>query len=353
MKIGILTYHHVPNYGALLQAYALAQVVKAYGHEVEFIDYRPYRAIIYYLKESYLTPYFVSYVKRYRNIREGFLHKLQMSNKTYYTRAGLKEIPQQYELVICGSDEIWNIRSIRRFDPSYFLDFVNGNVQRVSYAASFGRTDTLGVYRQRVRELIEKFDYISVRDSNSLEVIRKECKIQPTKVLDPTFLADFSKIISVPNIEKYVLVYGKLTQKQESYVKAIAESMGLMIVSIGFPFKMTQNNFLTIGPEEWLGYFVRSSYIFTNFYHGAIFSIIFRKPFVFFSRIDKANKINDLLNDLDLKDRFITNEMMLNSTHNNLSFNIDYDKVYSKLDKHILASKAYLWEALNGKRSNA
>lgn len=347
MKIGILTYHHSENYGALLQAYGLSEAVKEYGYEVEFIDYRPYRAIIYYLKEAYFNPNFAAYSEKSRKMKSFFLSKLKMSQKTFYTRAGLEKLSQDYDRVICGSDEVWNIKSIRKFDPSYFLDFVDERVPKVSYAASMGRTGTLGIYKDRVSELIKRFASISVRDSNTLEVMVKECGVLAKKVLDPTFLADFSKITSVPKVEKYALVYGRLKPKQESYVKAMADSKGLVLISVGYPCKVAQENFLNIGPEEWLGYFAQSSCVFTDFYHGAIFSIIHKKPFVFFGRKDKENKIKDLLTDLSLEDRILTEET-INSSNQELPGDIDYGAVYLKLDKMISGSKAYLWEALNG-----
>ena len=41
MKLGILTFHSVDNYGAVLQAFALQMYLKTLGHDVEIIDYRP------------------------------------------------------------------------------------------------------------------------------------------------------------------------------------------------------------------------------------------------------------------------------------------------------------------------
>lgn len=41
MKIGILTFHCAHNYGAVLQTYALQEILKTMGHEVFIIDYRP------------------------------------------------------------------------------------------------------------------------------------------------------------------------------------------------------------------------------------------------------------------------------------------------------------------------
>ena len=39
MTIGIITIHKINNYGSVLQAYALQQVCKELGYDVEIIDY--------------------------------------------------------------------------------------------------------------------------------------------------------------------------------------------------------------------------------------------------------------------------------------------------------------------------
>ena len=40
MKLGILTFHYIPNIGATLQAYALCKYLRNQGVECEIIDYR-------------------------------------------------------------------------------------------------------------------------------------------------------------------------------------------------------------------------------------------------------------------------------------------------------------------------
>lgn len=42
MKIKTITCHHVYNYGASLQAYALQHYLESLGHEVEIIDFNPW-----------------------------------------------------------------------------------------------------------------------------------------------------------------------------------------------------------------------------------------------------------------------------------------------------------------------
>ena len=55
MRIGLLTYHHSANYGAVMQSYATCRALKELGHEVEFINFRQDEkrsnsSIIFYFK---------------------------------------------------------------------------------------------------------------------------------------------------------------------------------------------------------------------------------------------------------------------------------------------------------------
>lgn len=346
MKIGILTFHHTTNYGATLQAYALFQTIKKQGHNVEIIDYQPYKAVKTYIKTLYFNHHFLSNAVKSWKMRK-FLHsQIQLSTNRCYTRKGLKNWEQAYDIVICGSDEIWNINSFRGFDTSYFLDFVNSQkTRKISYAASFGFTTTLGKNREKVAELLKEFKAISVRDSNSLRIVEEECQQSATKVLDPTFLVDYTKIISQPKInDDYLLIYGGLSKEDETYVKKAAKAEGLKIVSVGYPSRIAQINLVGIGPEEWLGYFAKASYVFTSFYHGAIFSIIFRKPFTVFGRQDKMSKVQDLLKDFKLENRIVKNSL---PAWEEQKINIDYDVISSSVEKAIEKSKTYLFEALN------
>ncbi|HEY9604177.1 MAG TPA: polysaccharide pyruvyl transferase family protein, partial [Allocoleopsis sp.] len=313
MKVGLLTYHHTTNYGATLQAYALMKVIKSQGHEVEFIDYHPYRLGIAYLKHLYLNKcfryrYFIDNTIKLWKMRRFVRSHMSLSPQKFYTSSSLHRANLNYDLVICGSDEIWELEKTIESIPlgknlclSYLLDFIdNSRTRKASYAASCGATKTFGDYREKISQLLQDFDAISVRDANSLRLLREEYGIQATKVVDPTFLANFTELIpSRPIAKRYILVYGSLLQEEENYVKAVADAEGLEIISLGYPCSVANTNSIDIGPEEWLGYYSQASYIFTSFYHGIIFSIIFRKPFTAFIRSlkgdDKSSKVNDLL----------------------------------------------------------
>ncbi len=370
MKVGILTFHHTTNYGATLQAYSLWKTIKQYGHDVEIIDYRPYKTTINYLGrlipikpihgnyskykwESHFIPYLIQAWR----MRRFLVSKLDLSQKKTYTRAGLKNFSHKYDVVICGSDQVWNTKDKFRggFDPSFFLDFVDTeNCRKISYAPSCGQTKNLGTDKQSISQLIGQFDNISVRDNNSLRLIEQECGRTATKVLDPTFLNDFSEFKSTPKLEQeYILLYSitSYTAEQESKIKSLIESVpklkNLLIVSLARPSKIADVNLITVDPEEWVGYFRNAAYVITGSYHGTIFSLKFKRPFTVFTRPDNV-KIKDLLQDLSLKSRIIDHKET--SLFSQQSANIDYDSVHKILDEKIIASKNYLVEALDSRK---
>jgi hypothetical protein len=354
MKIGILTFQRVANYGAILQAYALFNVLKMTGHDVELIDYSTDRTCNLIQKHLYSNPYFAfNAVKEWR--MNNFSRKyMKLTARKYRTSEELKKYAQNFDLIICGSDEIWNIQlPFQNYDFNYFLDFATPNVSKISYAASFGYTssDNIGENIVRISQLLQSFSAISVRDENSLQLVRS-CKISAVKVLDPTFLCEYSKILSLPVVKrKYLLIYAHLSREEQSYAKKIATYLGLDLVAIGYPCRIADYNHLAVSPAEWLGYFAEAAYVISDFYHGVIFSIIFKKPFSTFVRDPKSNKIGDILRELNAEDRILSPlQMSLDLKDLELKIDLNLMKInldYPKLEQMVHDSNQYLDRALS------
>jgi hypothetical protein len=356
-KVGILTFHSSMNYGATLQTFALYQFVKSLGHQVEVIDYQPPKVrdsdikSLYFRGQKLFNPLLaISGTQKLLKMKRFVKNHLQLSHKTYYTRSQLNQANHDYDIVICGSDEIWNIHSaLVEFgkDLSYFLDFIaESNICRVSYAASFGYTTELGQSHEAIAKLLQGFSAISVRDHNSVNLV-KACNCEVQKVLDPTFLGNFSQISQAPKHQRdYILVYGfNLSQQQGNWIKAIARNEGLDVISIGVrPGDWRPPiNHMGIGPEEWLGYFSQASYVFTNFFHGVVFSIIYRKPFTNFINPGKSIKVKDLLGGLDLCDRIVTESEISDLPPKlNWEMNLNQERLNALLEQ----SKEYLRQSL-------
>ncbi|MDZ8187298.1 MAG: polysaccharide pyruvyl transferase family protein [Nostoc sp. ChiSLP02] len=319
LKIGIITYHFTTNYGASLQAYALSHFLMMHGHDVEFIDYRPKSIRLeerrYLYNPRYLVnPNLLLQARRKRINMSKFLGKhIKLSKKIFYTDTSLNEYKHSYDIVICGSDEIWNVNSPRGLDKPYFINFINGEeTRKISYAASFGSTNTLGLHEEEIHSLLKDFHAIAVRDNNSLSLIN-QAGLNIKKVVDPTLLlnlVNYENLLRINDIKsKYILVYGYMNQKEAEYVKILSDKEGLDIISVGFPQKYLKPflklNLFDAAPEEWLGYFYNASFVATNFFHGVVFSIIFNKPFTAFSNPQKVVKIREILNPLGIENRLL------------------------------------------------
>ncbi|NEO67686.1 MAG: polysaccharide pyruvyl transferase family protein, partial [Moorea sp. SIO4G2] len=224
MKVGIITIHHTSNYGAVLQAFALSQFIRNQGHDVEIIDYQPQAANKFYWKKMrflnrsgplgmprFDQASFKGYCK-YLKFQKFFKNYLPLSKTKFPDKNSLKQHNHQYDLVIAGSDQIWCLDNpFRGFDPSFFLDFIPSDTgcAKASYAASCGSSNTFGDRKDEISGLINQIDHISVRDANSLRLVKQECRRdQVTLVLDPTFLGDYGQLIVKPSLKnKYLLLY--------------------------------------------------------------------------------------------------------------------------------------------------
>ncbi|UFP93741.1 polysaccharide pyruvyl transferase family protein [Gloeobacter morelensis] len=349
MKIGIVTFHHTTNYGATLQTYALWKTLSRQGHAVEIIDYQPTAAVKYYLKEFLPGRPVLSNLKKAWKMSAFLRSQMRLGAKTCYTREQLKRHHGQYDAVICGSDQIWCIDAFRGYDPSFFLDFVDGRTTRkISYAASAGYTRTLGERQGAIRDLLGDFWALSVRDANTASLVERECQLNSTHVLDPTFLVDYGEFLAQPAVGNYLLIYkmGPMSRPEEQSILALAKARGLKIVSVGFEHRIADQNLIGAGPVEWINGFAGARYVFTDTFHGTIFSIIFRKPFYTFISKNKAAKIGDLLHNLGLAKRMIDAQ-----SEPVVDFgDLDYTAVNPQLEERIAGSKAFLRQALTSAR---
>ena len=139
MKIGILTFHAAHNYGSMLQAYALQRFLKDHGHEPEFINFRSKVQKLMYahpfdfrykymVKETVynalhhpqtLWPRYMRWEKH-----EKFIKQHLSLSQEYNTEEEIKQCADNYDLIIVGSDQIWNTNALD-FSTVYFADFSN------------------------------------------------------------------------------------------------------------------------------------------------------------------------------------------------------------------------------------
>lgn len=344
MKIGILTFHCAHNYGAVLQCYALQEILKNIGHEVEVINYTPS-----YLTKEYKTFYWKRYVsknpytlvkrvlseikllnkrKERYNAFDQFVRKyLQLSPK--YKKA--KDIPPTNDIYIMGSDQIWNFNITRGGDPAYFGEFSFEKEDKIyiSYAASMGKITSNNQEQKYLKKVLNKFDGISVREKDLQQHLQALTNKNIRIVLDPTLLLPQSywdKILKRPKIEdNYILIYQVRQDPNTTRIaNIIGEKLNLKVIEITAYIreKGNTNIFETCSPEEFLGFIKYASFVITTSFHGTVFSILFKKDFYCIRLNDGGDgRSSSLLDILELSDRLIQKNSTPNITH------IDYSKV--------------------------
>lgn len=326
MKIALITIHHANSYGGMLQAYATQKILSRYG-EVEIIDYKTIhlRKTMQVVKFGYSFRDFLRTAKdilrlfpRYRLIKsfKDFQNKYFMQTREIISFDHLKALEKDFDVFICGSDQIWNPKILEGFDAAYFLNFIE-NKKKISYASSAGSYFYNDSEKVQLKSYLEGFSYISVREDDlnfQCATILERDDIQT--VLDPTLLLskkewlDAFKIKINNTTTNYILIY---TLTKDAFTKEIinkiTEILNMKVVAIdqdpflGYKANEHKND---IGPIEYLELFANASFVITNSFHGTAFSINFNIPFIAIKPQSGVNRIEDLLSKLGLHDRLIS-----------------------------------------------
>lgn len=300
MKVAVITRHAITNYGSLLQAYATQKAIENLGHSCEIIDYirndesykehektllkrKPnwYKNLVKrYLYLALRQPESVAAGKKFEKERISLLNL----TKLYDSPEMIKHDPPKADIYVTGSDQVWGPIENGEYDSSYLLSFTNA--RKISYAASFGRTETNDSLNEYFKKWLGEYNCISVREDSAVELLSK-MGFSAKQVLDPTLLFDSSfwnKLTSKINDKKYVLVYQLHNdQKLGEYAKKVAKEKGIPLIRISASF----HQIFRPGKFRWcpsvgefLSYIKNAECMITDSFHGTAFAINFNTQFV-------------------------------------------------------------------------
>lgn len=352
-RTAIITFHRALNYGAILQAYALENILAKIGVYAEIIDYRcPHIECVYrpfdvrhckdLLSKAKKCVKSFGLIKKRHNFNE-FTKKHLNVTKKCGTKKDLQKAASEFETIITGSDQVFNPNAVGG-DFSYFLDFVGSDTKKIAYAASIGYNSFPKEYESICIKHLKSFEGISVREKSVCQTLAELTDKAVENVLDPTLLLSASEWIDIakkphnlPN--KYILVYMMEGCKYTiDKARALARGKGCKPVLINPTLKQVQTckdfiMYKTASPEEFVGMFAEAEAVVTNSFHGVAFSLIFKKEFYAeASNAEKAARIIDLLELFDLSDRLLPNEKIGKP---------DWEKVSSQLLKE--QDKSIYW----------
>lgn len=355
-KASIVTFHCVPNYGAVLQAYALQKVLETMCDDVEVLDYRPkglflsYKNILtnnlFSLGKSIFNLY--PFLKKKHRFNKFIKQYLKLSQKTFVDS---QNIICSSDYIFLGSDQIWNPDILKHFDPVYFGLFSKKEGTIVaSYAASMGKTTLNNSERDFLSGALRELDYISVRENEAESIIRSLSDKPISVDIDPTILAG-STAFNVFNKSKrnrpYILLYN-LNGRKEPLALAykIAKYFDLDLIELsGVRKPLFISNHMTIydaGPEEFISYIHNAEYVITDSFHGCVFSILFHIPFITMPPAERSSRIINLL-----RVAGIENRIAYNFDRDVLLDKIDWEKVDNNINESRIKSLNYIRKVFN------
>lgn len=342
MRAGILTFHDEFNYGAFAQAFALQEVLRGYGCETEFINYKSRQAAT----QQCWSLRSKDPRKLCGNIRKalGFRkdHRLLNLSRRVHTRDDISKL--SYDIVFVGSDSVWcystpNIGS----DSVYFADGINTR-RLVSYAPSFGPDAGRDDYPPMLPQWLQAFDSVSVRDRASRDYFQKLTGRPAQLVLDPTLLHSFQIAPESSTGRGYIAAYGaEFSPQAQEEIAAWAREIDLPLISLGYRWRFADKSVIGLSPFEWLAHLRQARFVVTSMFHGTLLAIQFRRPFYCSISDYRRNKLHDILSRLNLLGRCSDSSTSLAAAYHR---SLDYDEVEALLSTERTASLAFIEENL-------
>ena len=349
MRIGILTYHYAHNYGAVLQCYALQNYLISLGHTVRVIghknpyicrDYKVFDLRRFRIKNPFTLIKRISHEISYYHIRKGRYKAFDYFINNLLIVCPIQEINNDpFDLIIVGSDQVWNYGLTKGFDPYYWGEFNHPpKTVLATYAVSMQDSWPKEIDYE-IQKRISNFMNISVREENLALSLKRIVSDRDFKVVvDPTLLFssdEWDKIAVKPLIkEPYLLLYQvDASPIAEGMALKISEERKLRILHLyAQPDKPHSSEVSKTSPQEFVGLFKYASFVVCSSFHGTVFSIIYRKSFYTVKVPGKSSRVESLLHLYGLDDYL-------------LSFSIDKinDVDYSKVPADISEqSKLYI-----------
>lgn len=372
--IGIINLQYTNNYGAVIAAAVLEDVVRGIvgpSYTVNTVNYIPKKSfpnLREQIKDEieiaggirlWLNTRMIKHLpnphgpRRNQNFdifRDTFLNLTQK-----YADASQINKDVNYSAFITGSDIVWGPKRTTTFrKEGYYLNFADKGEKRIAFAPSLDHVVNrkLKKLSPYYRENLKNMDCISVREKGNIGFIQSLTDKKVHHCYDPAFLVDadyYDDMISTarinPDDKKFLYVYIlEYNQEIVDFANAIAKEKNLKICYYSANHKKynaESEDCATDGPAEFLYRLKNAEYVLTNSFHCVVFSLLFKKKFLSFIRSSVSIKSTELLSDFGLESRIATKNSDIDSE-------IDFRQVDEKLKQIKEDSTAYLKDALTG-----
>lgn len=367
MKVALMTFFIGQNYGALLQAWALWQLLSDLGYEVEFIDYHhPWSTKPnWWSWRSYISRSLSGVCRRIRDmghhlqLRRQFrkMERLFPRSSVHYgaNPMRLEDDPPIADVYVVGSDQVWRTFSNGyQYIRPYFLPFGTLATKRIAYAASLGGENFCDEARGELKVLLERFAAISVRENASVKRIAELTSQTVSVMPDPTLalgrkkfevLRDKNASIS-KDMEVFYIMDG-MSQQWTDLLQNMNSSHTYNIALQGFRMGKDHNFIPTV--PQFIDVIAQSRFVVTNSFHACVFSILYHRPFVFipFQGIEnkRNERVKELLLNLGLMNQWADNAQ-INNLNKKILHKFEWCDVDKKLDYYHLKASTWIKDVI-------
>lgn len=384
-KIAIVTqYHNSFNYGGNLQAYALCKKISQLNYEVEQLSFKIEYTNTQGEKHSEENTFFTRLkISLGYRIKKLFLPQVRHSERAYmnyilprqalisafnqkciphcekvYTNKNIAEALSEYDCFITGSDMVWYPYL---YSPIMTLEFADGSVPKLSYAASIGVTGFEDDVKEKFRMFLKSYQAVSVREETSVSLLKdiSPCKVE--QVLDPVLLLPrkaWDEISGDRLIKEKYLFCFFLGENEMSRKAAVeyAEKHKLKLVSMPYlnGFYRRVDDFCSerlyaVSPTDFISLIKYSDAVFTDSFHACVFSFIYCKQFFVFRRNEFnefSSRIYSFLNTIGMTERFCDSREKERDAYIENLKEADYSGNFEQFEKLKIKSETYLTENL-------
>lgn len=256
-KTAIVSCFWVKNYGSVLQSYATQYRLQQMGIDVETINYSDTHVgldkLFFQIKRFELDPFMLGRIRRVLNKKKrnpivsanialrhqaltDFVKKHILLTNKFYDKKKIANIVNQYEAFVVGSDQLWLPYNI--MVDYYTLNFVPDNINKVSYATSFGVKEIPNNFKKRYQKFLSRLNYISVREQSGAQLIENLTGRKVPVVCDPTLMLTPEDWLSIQDKEPfikgdYIFCYflGNNPEHRD-FAKRMREKTGMKLVTL-------------------------------------------------------------------------------------------------------------------------
>lgn len=359
IKVDLITMSGTKNYGSALQTYATQEFFKKAGLYVTVINYVRPDSLYCNLLNTWCGKNIVKRIvmfptiMKWKKIFTKFYCNVNFSESIYSEESDFNNYYSDANMFCTGSDQVWNsVWNLGVIKPMY-LNFIKDSDFRFAFGASFGQSIISDDEVYKTKNLINKYNMISVREDEAVKVLtdqyhyNKVCHIiDPTLCLDGNFWREkcCKKKLKKKN---YILIYNLNKSKDfDNYVKKLSQLTGLKVYRLCTRYdQMIRYGKPILVPDviDFVNLIDNARYVVTDSFHATAFSMNLNTEPICIYPEEFGGRLKSFLKLVKCEHRHIQNY----EDYEVLDRKVDFVSVNNILENERKKAFAFLEEVIN------